>query len=96
MANPKKIDISRDYLPIDFVARRGGCEVDDLVYLAGKDCLDVFVLAAGWLADAFILNCDIWGIASPHEGVLVTGPVQLYSGNYPQKRCLHQVELKFL
>lgn len=66
------------YFLISDFARDVGFEVDKLIHLAGQGKLAIHVLAGDWLADAFVMEGGEWGVASPKDGVVIFGPVELY------------------
>lgn len=80
MTNQMGAGIQKRYFDLGEVAQALSIEVKDIVHIAAHGDLPIFVLAGGWLADAFILddNGRDWRRSSPLQGTKISGPIRIY------------------
>lgn len=80
MTNQAGVGIQKRYFDLEEVAQALSIEVKDIVHIAAHGDLPIYVLAGGWLADAFILddNGRDWRRSSPLQGTKVSGPIRIY------------------
>ena len=80
MTNQTAAGVQKRYFDLGEVAQALSIEVKEIVHIAAHGDLPVFVLAGGWLADAFVLddNGRDWRRSSPLQGTKISGPVRIY------------------
>lgn len=80
MTNQAAAGVHKRYFDLEEVAQALSIEVKEIVHIAAHGDLPVFVLAGGWLADAFVLddNGRDWRRSSPLQGTKISGPVRIY------------------